>query len=396
MNNKEKYNARLKRFKDVIALKEPDAVPCVPVCNTYYVSHAGYTMADILYSVSKAKDAALKYMKDYEPDLAITIGTLHAGTGPIKEKLENKWLQWAGQPGSSIDVNSIHQYIEKPYMKEDEYPEFLGDMTGWMLKKFLPQGYGLMEPLKKLDFYNMRGMDISFQCIQFADPEVRRSLKILGEVGEAAKAILDEYADLDRQMTELGFPLQFPAIANAPFDQLSDNLRGTLDVMTDMYEQPENVLAAVEKFLPRTISDVTDVLKPSPDATNLVFMPLHKGMDGFMSDEHYRKFYWDTLLKVVNGFIDAGLTPWIYTEGKYDSRVECLMDVPKGKAYIHFEEADMSRVKKLLGNVACLSGGISSSMLVYDTKEQVIEKIKRHMDILAPGGGFIFDLGDTI
>jgi uroporphyrinogen-III decarboxylase len=35
-------------------------------------------------------------------------------------------------------------------------------------------------------------------------------------------------------------------------------------------------------------------------------------------------------------------------------------------------------------------------MLVYDTKEQVIEKIKRHMDILAPGGGFIFDLGDTI
>jgi len=127
-----------------------------------------------------------------------------------------------------------------------------------------------------------------------------------------------------------------------------------------------------------------------------VFFPLHKGMDGFMSDEQYRTFYWDTLLRLVNGLIDASLTPWIYTEGRYDTRVECLMDVPKGKCWVHFEDVDIVRAKKLLGGVACLSGGIRSDVLVRGTVEQTIEQVKRNMDILAPGGGYIFDLSDTM
>lgn len=125
-------------------------------------------------------------------------------------------------------------------------------------------------------------------------------------------------------------------------------------------------------------------------------IPLHKGMDAFLSDKQYREFYWDGLLWLVNGLIEHGLTPWVYAEGPYDSRVECLMDLPKGKCLLHFEKADMRRVKKLLGNVACLSGGISSYMLTYGTKQKVIDEVKENIDILAPGGGYIFDLGDSM
>jgi len=72
------------------------------------------------------------------------------------------------------------------------------------------------------------------------------------------------------------------------------------------------------------------------------------------------------------------------------------MDVPKGKTWIHFETADMKRVKRLLGDVACLSGGISSTMLMFGNKEEVINKTKENIDILAPGGGYIFDLSDSM
>jgi uroporphyrinogen-III decarboxylase len=56
----------------------------------------------------------------------------------------------------------------------------------------------------------------------------------------------------------------------------------------------------------------------------------------------------------------------------------------------------MKRVKKLLGNVACLSGGVESPMLMFGTKEEVIAKTKENIDILAPGGGYIFALSDTM
>jgi uroporphyrinogen-III decarboxylase len=56
----------------------------------------------------------------------------------------------------------------------------------------------------------------------------------------------------------------------------------------------------------------------------------------------------------------------------------------------------MKRAKKLLGDVACLSGGISSTMLIFGNKEEVINKTKENIDILAPGGGYIFDISDSL
>ena len=35
-------------------------------------------------------------------------------------------------------------------------------------------------------------------------------------------------------------------------------------------------------------------------------------------------------------------------------------------------------------------------MLVSGTREEVINKTKENIDILAPGGGYIFDLSDTM
>ncbi len=79
---------------------------------------------------------------------------------------------------------------------------------------------------------------------ELSDDELAAAVReVIAEVGAGAKALLEEYAEIDRTLIELGFPLQFPSKAVAPFDQLSDNLRGTLDTMLDMYEQPENVTA---------------------------------------------------------------------------------------------------------------------------------------------------------
>ena len=122
-----------------------------------------------------------------------------------------------------------------------------------------------------------------------------------------------------------------------------------------------------------------------------VFMAQHKGMDGFMSDEHYREFYWNHLQIIINAIIDAGMVPYIYTEGKYNTRLECLKEVPKGKVIYHFEEVDMAEAKRVLGGTATISGGFPVYLLDYGTKEQVVDECKRLIDICAPGGGFIFE-----
>ena len=85
------------------------------------------------------------------------------------------------------------------------------------------------------------------------------------------------------------------------------------------------------------------------------------------------------------------MTPYIYTEGKYDSRLEFLKDVPKGKVVYHFEECDMAQAKKVLGDIACIAGGFPVHLLDRGSKQQVIDEVKRLIDICAPGGGYIFE-----
>ncbi len=40
-----------------------------------------------------------------------------------------------------------------------------------------------------------------------------------------------------------------------------------------------------------------------------IFMPIHKGIDGFMSEEQFKKFFWPTLQSLIVALINEGLTP---------------------------------------------------------------------------------------
>jgi uroporphyrinogen-III decarboxylase len=118
---------------------------------------------------------------------------------------------------------------------------------------------------------------------------------------------------------------------------------------------------------------------------------MHAGTDEFMSPSDYEKFYWPGLKRTIEAIIDAGMIPYVFCEGKYNTRLEVLRDVPRGKVVYLFEQVDIKRAKKVLGDVACICGNISSTLLAHGKPEQVIEKTKELIDICAPGGGFIMD-----
>ena len=90
------------------------------------------------------------------------------------------------------------------------------------------------------------------------------------------------------------------------------------------------------------------------------------------------------------GLIDEGLTPYVYTEGDFTSRLECLKDVPKGKVVYHIEK-DIFKAKEVLGDIACLTGGPPNSLLCTGTPEQVRDCCQQLIDVVGEGGGFIMD-----
>lgn len=394
MDGRQKFEEKMKRIDDALAVREPDKVPMIPFVQTYSITHAGHTMAEAMYDAQAAKDSVQKYLTEYDPDGNYGYSAFFCGLGPMMDKLGVKFLQWAGGKDSICTENSIHQFVEKPYLEDEEYPELLSDLSGWIMKKYLPRNLEIMKPLASVNFTGMFGFGAVLTAFQFANPEIAEMFVKLGEIAAEGLPVMIESGNFDREMAKAGYPLLFNATTTVAFDQLSDCLRGTLDTMTDLYERPDEVKRAIELFYPGSFYGALAQAQNSPG--KLVFIPLHKGLEGFMSNPQYAEFYWPTLKRLVDDLIAAGHIPYVYTEGKYDARLEFLKDLPAGKCLVHFEDCDMKEAKRLVGDHCCICGGFDDQLLVKETPEKVRDEVKKLLDICAPGGGYMFDVNCTI
>lgn len=128
----------------------------------------------------------------------------------------------------------------------------------------------------------------------------------------------------------------------------------------------------------------------------IVSMPLHKGADGFMSDQQFKTFYWPTLRAVVLGLIDEEIVPELFAEGGYNSRLEVIRDLPRGKVIWHFDQTDMVRAKEILGDVACIEGNVPPGLLQVGTPDDTVAYCKQLIETAGKGGGFILTTGAII
>jgi uroporphyrinogen-III decarboxylase len=176
-------------------------------------------------------------------------------------------------------------------------------------------------------------------------------------------------------------------MSEAPFDTIGDSYRGTIGVLTDMFRHPESLLEACDKYVMPLIKRAVAMADAS--GVPIIFMPLHKGADGFMSSEQYERFYWPTLKSVLMGLINEGLVPLVFAEAGYDSRLEIISDLPKGRVIWWFEKTDMARAKKILGGTCCIMGNVSNAILSIGTPAEVESCCRELIDTAGTGGGFI-------
>lgn len=299
-------------------------------------------------------------------------------------------IDWPGRPGTRVPDWSTHQCFEFEYLREDEYPELLRDYTGFMLRKYIPRAFPGLKGLESVNIVPSIVLSTAPLAGLYSAGALE-AYKKLEEIGANDGAANEAFGRmLTALREELGLPPMWATFGEVPFDILSDYYRGTMGTFEDLAEQPENIAAACDLFADIQIAHFRS-LKESDLPVRRINFPMHKGMDGFMSPSQYETLYWKPMRKVIDALLEMNITPILYTEGPYDTRVEQLCDLPRGKVLVHFEQADMARAKKILGNTCCLTGGFPVFLLEYGTKEQVADEAKRLLDTCAADGGYILD-----
>ena len=379
------YKERVLRFKDAIAMKKlPDRVPVTVFPSMFPWKNAGMTIQETMADYGKCAEVFQNFVVEYEPD--VHWGAYAPGSGKMYEILDYKLYSW---PGHGVSPEHSYQANEGEYMMADEYDALIHDPSGYFTHVYLPRVFGALGGFPMLPFLpgilEIYGLPIFF--IPFGLPPVQETYKALFAAGAEALQWIGAMGGADGALASFGFPNILAGFTKAPFDVIGDTLRGTKGIMLDIYRQPDKLIEAMEALVPLMIG--MGVANAQQTGNPMVFVPLHKGADGFISDEQFKKFYWPTLRKVLVGLIEGGCIPLPALEGYWETRLDVIQDIPKGKSLWMVDQSDMAKVKKTLGKNACLLGNVSSSMLNLGTPKDVKDYVKKIIDTAGKDGGLI-------
>jgi hypothetical protein len=407
----QQYNERSKRLAIAVALQVPDRIPISIEDEGVFVKYGGHNWADVMYDIQKAMDGVRKLCVDLDQDTHALPFVMCPGQ--IYDILNFKQVKWPGakQAENRLDnPKAVFQFVEPgtgfEAMDPSEYDWFLNDPTDFMIRGYWPKVSKALEPLRKLPaMWHINSYTRQPLLASFGTPEISQALEALIAAGREALKYNSAMAQFAIEMARLGYPPRNIAACSEPFDFFGDYMRGTIGRMLDMYRHPDKMKDAVDKVTPMILEQVLTAARlklsmleqamPGVNHTKHVAMYLHGGAGGFMSNEQFKEFYWPTLRTMLLGIIDAGFTPYMFSEGIYNDRFEIIKDLPKGKVVWHIE-ADIFRAKEMLGDTCCIEGGPPASIIERGSVEDIKEYAKKLIKICGKDGGFIMGVAHSL
>ena len=382
------YAERAKRMQDALELRQPDRIPIQLGFGYMLAEMGGITRQEQHENGEKEQELLEQAALYFQPDSVMGLFNNPGSALAVGDRMTK-------YPGHGLPPNGSFQFVEGEYMKPEDYDAFIDDPADWSIRKYWPrvfselEGLALLPPLGIAAF----GTYSLYQLGIFKAPPVAAALRALANAVEAQATADARAIQSVQRLAALGFvpPLFVGSILEAPFDFMSDTLRGMRGIMLDIHRRPEKLLAAMDKCLRFQLEYAINFRQAT--GLKMCFIPLHRGSDGFMSLPQFEKFYWPTLKAMQETLVENDITPFVFYEGVWDQRLKYLTELPMGKVSGLFQFSDIFKVKEVLGDTMCIVGGMRNSLLQAGTAEEVREHTRKVCKVVGRNGGFIMTTG---
>ncbi|MBF7097902.1 uroporphyrinogen decarboxylase family protein [Alkalibacter mobilis] len=348
-------------FEDVFTGKIPKRVPRNPIFQIEMVlEHCGFSLHKEQFSLSKQVEALHKFNTEVDTDSVAGVAI--------------RWPQIYKMLGSinfQMGTDGFLQHPDVAGMEVEDYDALITDPYKTLVDIIIPR------------IHKELALDKSSAGIAKAKAFFAY-LNAFQTIGMANNEIAMQYG-------KSTIP-SFAGITEAPYDFLADQLRSFSGTSKDIRRIPEKVGAACETLTP--------LLRKmgSPKGSNgtkfdQIFIPLH--MAPYMREKDFAKYYWPTFKKLCEGLSENGYGIYLFVEHDWSRFVDYLHDLPEG-THMAIEYGDPKVFKDKLGSKHILSGFYPVNILKTGTKEECVYKAKELLDILAPGGNYIFDYDKVV
>lgn len=258
------------------------------------------------------------------------------------------------------------QHPEVVGMLPDEYDYLIEKPYECILEKVMPRQF------KALDNGDPITMMLSFaKSVLSYNADFGQMIGLVGRVAEKCGLYP-------------GAPAGSGGFTEAPFDFIADQLRGFKEISMDVRRMPEKIAEACEAVYPIMLKRGMPKVVSNYGS---VFLPLH--MPTFMREKDFANLWWPSFKRLIEEYASMGIHCRLFCEDNWERYLDYLYELPTD-TILWFEYGNPKLIKEKLGKKFIITGLFPLTAMKTRTKDECVALVKEYLDILAPGGKYIF------
>ena len=354
----------IERLRVCVSLEEIDRPGILPsYMDRFAALQAGLTFADILERPDETS-AAMRRLWDRLGDWGDSV--YYAGGTDIYY-LAIKHLTRIRVPGKHLPRDSYWQILETPIIQREDYDLLI--QKGWNA--------------------------FTFEMIPRVWEIPPEEMKSYGTVEAYHKAQAEKSINQYRKDTEFWRQMGVDVFvgASVPSPQMALSCARSLTEYTlDLYEMPDKLEEAIWAAVPDLVQNGIAGCK----ATGIpcVAIILERGSGAYYPLHLFERFEFPQLKRMIEEFVTHGITQLLHLDTDWSKNLPYFKEFPRGKVIASLDgTTNIFNAKKILKDHVCLMGDVPASLLVAGTTKEVETYVKRLVEEVGEGGGFILSTG---
>jgi len=347
---------RISIYHDVYDNKIPKRVP-VDISLTFEVvaQFGGLNLMEAQWNPASIEEAVDKICRTVYSDTCVFMGSFRYPS--FYQLLKSQSFQMAS--------NGFIQHPEVIGMLPEDYDYLIEKPYDCLLERVIPRQHKAFNPDDPIN----GAISFTKSILAFNNDFMQAGM-IIGKM-------IEKYGYYPGGLMSGGF-------TEAPFDFLADQLRSFKGISMDIRRMPEKVAAACDAIYPLAFKRG---LPPTISNYMPVFIPLH--MAPFMREKDFANLWWPSFKKMVEEYASMGIHCAIFCEQDWTRFLDYLYELPTD-TILWFEYGDPKVIKEKVGKKHIITGLYPIMNLKTKSKQECVDEAKRYIDILAPGGKYIF------
>ncbi|MGV9204031.1 MAG: uroporphyrinogen decarboxylase family protein [Promethearchaeia archaeon] len=167
--------------------------------------------------------------------------------------------------------------------------------------------------------------------------------------------------------------------------------RGMIPFMKDLRKRPEEIIR-VFKFLEPGLTELGLAIAKIANA-KYVLIGNSRGSSSWISPQMFEDIFWPSQKATCEKIIKEGFKLCAHLDNDWTENMEYMLELPKHSGFFHLDQANLPKVREIIGDHFCLMGNLQPAITTGSGPEAVYKKTKELIQTCGKEGGYIVATG---